>query len=407
MEAKSDKTVLIVSLSSMHRDPRVLRQARTLKCRYRVVLAGFGEYQESGLEFISLGTEKNELIRNMKTRLRDAFIERNVLYRLYQKVSSRIPIGFRSFHTRIQEFLLLNTGYAKRIEAAARGKNVDLIIANDFSSLVPVQRGIGARPLLYDAHEYTPGQITGGERVGSRRIFVEYVLRKYLPRCASVTTVGEGIAREYEEVFGIPRPVVVLNAPQFVKQDPSESVPDRIRLVHHGVASRQRFVEEMIRTADFLDDRFELDLYLLHGDEEYYRELKDLCRSKGGVKLLEPVPMDQLTVRLNEYDIGIYILAPHNFNQLHALPNKFFEFVQGRLAVVIGPSPEMAAYVRKYDLGVVAEDFTAESLAKSLNALTREDILRFKRNADKHAYELSAEPQMEKLKSIVESLIGK
>ena len=45
---------------------------------------------------------------------------------------------------------------------------------------------------------------------------------------------------------------------------------------------------------------------------------------------------------------------PINFNNKLALPNKLFDYVQARLGVLIGPSPEMVHYVEEYDLGEVA-----------------------------------------------------
>ena len=93
----------------------------------------------------------------------------------------------------------------------------------------------------------------------------------------------------------------------------------------------------------------------------------------------------------NEYDIGLYLLRPANFNNRFALPNKFFEFVQGRLAVAIGPSPEMARIVHEYGLGIVAEDFTPETLAQELNNLDPPAIAGFKQAAHAAADELCAE----------------
>ena len=57
--------------------------------------------------------------------------------------------------------------------------------------------------------------------------------------------------------------------------------------------------------------------------------------------------MHELPRMANDYDVGLYLLPPTNFNQRYALPNKFFEFIQGRLAIAIGPSPEMAKLVER------------------------------------------------------------
>jgi hypothetical protein len=94
-------------------------------------------------------------------------------------------------------------------------------------------------------------------------------------------------------------------------------------------------------------------------------------------------------------------LAPTNFNNKYALPNKLFEFVQGRLAICIAPSPEMERIVKEFDLGVVAQDFSAESMAMAIKSLTKEKIAHFKAQSDKSARELSAEKNREKFLQLV------
>jgi len=109
---------------------------------------------------------------------------------------------------------------------------------------------------------------------------------------------------------------------------------------------------------------------------------------------------------LNQYDIGVYILEPSSFNNFHALPNKFFEFVQARLAIGIAPSPEMARIVKEYDLGVVAEDFSPESLATRLMNLDHEKINYYKLQSHKVSRLMSAEQNHKILLDLVRQVLG-
>src|SRR5205823_126992 len=140
------------------------------------------------------------------------------------------------------------------------------------------------------------------------------------------------------------RATVVRNAPPFADLQPSE-VHEPIRILHHGAALRGRGLEEMLRVADLLDDRFTLDFVLVEHTPGFRDALIDRAKDNPRVRFPPPVPMRELVTLANGYDIGLYLLRPSNFNQLHALPNKFFEFIQGRLALAIGPSPEMAHLV--------------------------------------------------------------
>ena len=106
---------------------------------------------------------------------------------------------------------------------------------------------------------------------------------------------------------------------------------------------------------------------------------------------------------LNSYDIGFYYLEPKGFNVTYSLPNKFFEFIQARLAVVVGPSPNMVEIVREFDCGFISEEFTVDSMIETLQSLTPEVIDRMKRNSDRAARELCYEKEGKKLLALIES----
>ena len=142
-------------------------------------------------------------------------------------------------------------------------------------------------------------------------------------------------------------------------------------------------------------------------DTAYLRELKARYAGSDRVRIHPPVAPHELPGTLNAHDVGVYVLPPVSFNHLWALPNKIFDFVQGRLALVVGPSPEMAAVVRRHRIGVVTDDFTPESLALALDALTAEDVRRYKGASAVAARELSAEQQVLAWERAVDTLAAR
>ena len=80
-----------------------------------------------------------------------------------------------------------------------------------------------------------------------------------------------------------------------------------------------------------------------------------------------------------------------NRNHLWTLPNKFFDYLQARLAIAISPNPEMKRLVEFYDLGIVADDFDVKQLAMKINRLTINEINKYKENCDKVAKLFSIE----------------
>ena len=246
--------------------------------------------------------------------------------------------------------------------------------------------------MLFDAHEYA---LRENEELWHWRWFeapmIRYLCKEYIPRADAMMTVCPGIVDAYRDLTGV-QASVVTNAPEYneLAVRPHRS-GQPIQMVHHGGLSRSRKLENMIYLMDHLDQRFELNLVLVGTDPAYRRQLEQLAARTGRVRFVPPVGMRELPAFLNQFDLGLYLLEPLNFNNLHSLPNKLFEFIQARLAVAVGASPEMAEVVKRTQVGVVGADFQPKSLAVLLNALSSDDINRFKHRAAAAAWEMSAE----------------
>ncbi len=120
--------------------------------------------------------------------------------------------------------------------------------------------------------------------------------------------------------------------------------------------------------------------------------LRDAATDLGDrVRIVPPVAMTEISNTINEYDVEIMFYPPTGPNVEFALPNKFFEAIQGRLGVVVGESPMMAELVREYGLGPVVQGWTGADLARTLSELTSDDVAAFKRAAHSAAGALNAE----------------
>ena len=160
----------------------------------------------------------------------------------------------------------------------------------------------------------------------------------------------------------------------------------------------------MIEMMQYTDQRYSLTLMLITTSPSYTKKLHSLACDMKNICFIDPVPMPEIVNNLKEYDVGLYLLEPTSYNTMMALPNKLFEFVQGRLAIAIGPSPEMAGIVRKYDLGIVAKDFDPKTMALLLNSLSPNQIQYFKEQSHKAAYDLSAKKGNEILDRYLEKI---
>ncbi len=312
----------------------------------------------------------------------------------------RIPAApHRPPLARVANLFRLRTGHYRHLvwvpglrELAARHRGRHDFIAVHDLRLLPVALAIRGRRgrVFFDAREYYARHYEDllWWRLTYQR-FNRDLCRRYLRRADVVATVSPGLATEYRREFGTACEVMP-SLPAPLDLVPQPVAPDRVRLVHHGLASPSRRLEGMILMVDHLPERFTLDLILVPADPAYLEKLRRLCATRPRVRLLPPLPFAQLVAATNTYDVGVFLVPPVSFNLRFALPNKFFEFVQARLMIAIGPSVDMARYVREHDLGVVAADFQPASLAAALAPLTAADVARFKANAHRAAAVLNS-----------------
>lgn len=377
-EASGEGQVLVMSFSLLRSDARVLRQIRLLIAEgYRVSTLGYGEAPDGAEEHLRI---PDEVVSWHKDRAR-------LMTRRFRAAYRTAPV--------VQA--------ATRLLHGRRGR-YDVVLADDIDTL-PLALDLTPRGGVHaDLHEYHSRQ---REELLRWRLFVapyyRWLVRTYGPRADSVTTVGQRLAEQYEQEFGL-RCGVVYNAPE--RSDlPVGEVGDPVRIVHAGHATPGR-LGTVLAAMELVTSGATLDLYLVQGGG-YADELAARYADHPRVRVHDGVPPAELVRTLNAYDVGIHILAPVSFNHRYAMPNKLFDYVQARLGVLIGPSPEMASLVREHDVGWVSEGFTAADVARTIDGLTRLDVARAKAASDVAARVLCAEEQVAGWAEPVRELVGR
>lgn len=280
----------------------------------------------------------------------------------------------------------------------------DLLVVEDIQ-LLPLAFEIkGEGKVLFDAREYYPRQNEGEfwfELFEKKRRV--QLCQDYMTRCDAVVTVSEGLRREYLKEFGVVSEVY-RSTPSYVELYARPVNPDKIRMVYHGAANRNRRIEKLIEMISLLDERFSLDMILI-GNLRYQNELRRKAASVNNVTFLEPVPLEKIITTIGQYDIGLCYFEPTTFNLKNCLPNKFFEYIQARLMIALGPTPDMVKLVKEFGCGVVAESFSITAMANSLNSLTAASIDKGKQRSDRAARELCFEKEREKMVALLDRLL--
>jgi len=381
LRASARPRVLILSFTETIRNPRPLKQIAVLKDRYDVTVASFGPSPDPDVEFIALDPDPPRRglakVTGIFTLL---FLLR--MYRAHESLDAR------------------NQDPLRRL----RGRSWDLVIAHDPDTLAVAMQLDSRNGVLVDLHEFSPDM---NEPSWRWRVldqpYYRWVCRTHVPRAAAVTTVSPGIVDRYRREFGF-ESTLVMNATPYFDGSPSDP-GTTIRLVHSGIAAPDRRLEVLVDAVVASGADVTLDLFLLEPDADYSALLRRRAGADPRIRFNDPVAYRDLVPTLNRFDVGVHVIAPTSFNNLWALPNKFFDFIQARLGVIIGPSPAMARIAEEEGIGVVLPSFEADDLRAALDSLERGQVDAWKRASDLAAPRLSGEAQASIWADLVDDLI--
>lgn len=370
------RRALVASMSPLATDPRILREIDWLSIDgWTVDTLGMGRIPDERVaEHFATGDAP---------RWTDSRIAKGVIH-AFLPYRARFRILMRS---RISDALSATTD------------RYDLIVVNDVD-FVPwiVEEGPGLLApggrIHLDLHEWHPAE------PGAPADFTAWLIRGYeawktdqlaSPVFTSRSTVAPGLGELYQKRYAIDPLSIIRNSPAFEEREPSTVDPESIELAYHGNADLSRGLGLLAETMSLLEPRFRLNL-MLTGDESDKKALHGLLAGQADrITYHDPVPVTQIAERINAWDLEIIFYPPTHTNLRFSLPNKLFEAIQGRLGVVVGESPDMAAVVREYGFGTVVEGWTAGALATALNALSAADVTAMKSAVDTAARELNSE----------------
>jgi len=266
----------------------------------------------------------------------------------------------------------------------------DALHAHDLNTL-PVAAALARRlrlPLTYDAHELYPEISTLSRREAAVWRFVE---RHLAGRADHTVTVCDSIAAEIERRYGVTRPTVLLNCPatagangasalqpagrgasvgRVPKQAPDEGAAGDGEpvILYQGGFSRHRGLDTLVRSAHGL----ERGTVVLMGWGQIEGELQALIAGEGlagRVRIVGPVPPDEVVASAAGAAIGVIPYEPVGLNNTYTTPNKLFDYMAAGLPVVASRLPELTRFVEGGEMGLTFPPGDPAALAAALNEL--------------------------------------
>lgn len=377
------KNIAILCDSNPFLKPRPARMIEMLKDHYPLFVFGRGIEENERVLSLPLSKSSSQRSEEENNAILKACLEKNFDFLLYTK------------ERQILQDKLLST------------PSLSLLIIEDITLLPFALNYKEKNPkckIMIDLREFYPLEYENDSSwLRSFGAFFEYLCSHFLHKVDFALTVSEGIARKYQEAYSLPC-TLFLSLPPYYPLTPSQNTT--IRLIYHGLISSDRESENLLEIARNLRSGIEMNLMVLSNHTQFLQEFKNEAQNIPNLSLLPPVRLEEIIPFTSRFDVGLITLKPNGFNNTHALPNKFFEYIQARLALLTTPLPSLAPLIERYRLGKCSSDFSTSSIIEAINSLSLEEVQTYKQNSHIASEELNLTSNQAKILNIIQTLLG-
>ena len=282
-----------------------------------------------------------------------------------------------------------------------------LLVSNDLDTLLGtyVASKFKRVPIVHDCHEYFRGVPELNGRPGASSAW-KWIEDRIFPKLHFVYAVNDSIAEIYSKEYGneihVIRNVPVTREKIVAKNKSDLGIPaDTMIILYQGAVNVDRGLDEAIQAMKFVTIKTQL---LIIGTGDVIGKLKDLAiKEKVTDKVIftGAIPFEDLYEYTRMADIGLSIEKDVSLNYHFCLPNKFLDYIQARIPVLVTPLPEMKAIVDKYQIGEFIEGHDPQYLATKFESMLNSDKLPvYRENLELAAAELCWEKEEQQLKDI-------
>lgn len=287
-------------------------------------------------------------------------------------------------------------------------RDVDIIHCNDLNAL-PV--GVLLKlffnkkiKIIYDAHEHESFRAGYSQSMQKITRFIEARLICYADK---VITVSPSIANDYNSMYGIDIPTLILNTP-FYKEQKKEDIfrkkfaipQNNIIFLYQGGLQPDRGILEF---AKFIDGKKNMS-YVIMGYGSLTNDVKAFVQKSTNVFYHEAVSPEVLLSYTKSADIGVCIEKPICKSWDYALPNKMFEYLVSGLPIVVGGLQEMKKFVIEHKIGYILDIYT-EDISKVDLDLIVNDCLSKQQNVKEKANIFNWQREEKKLLALYKDVV--
>lgn len=261
--------------------------------------------------------------------------------------------------------------------------------------------------IIYDSHEYQ-SEILGFNKF--KRFYTKKIEAFLLLFVDEVITVSDGIANEYQRLFNIKKPYVLINSPNsfslpkknnYFREEFNIKKESKVFL-YQGSISKGRGIETILEAFSKLNQKYG-DQYtvVFMGYGVLVEKVKEYSRNNSNIFYQVAVAPDIVLNYTMSADFGLCMTQPNCLNHIYCLPNKFFEYMAANIPVISADLKEVKKLVDEYNLGVVMHEYTTDGLIAAVLRSFEFDEANFNKNIVKFNADFSWESQAERILSKV------
>ena len=296
----------------------------------------------------------------------------------------------------------------------------DLIVSNDLDTLPanylanrikhPFWKKQQAKsPIghLHDCHEYFRGV---PELVGRRIVTAiwKWTEDRIFPKLRSVVAVNRSVAdlytSEYGNIIEVIRNVPFRKSLTGARDKNTMNIhPDQKIILYQGAVNVDRGLEEAILAMKYLKSDAILVIAGVGDISQYLENLTTENGLSAKVRFTGQIPFHDLHSLTLMADLGLSIEKDVSLNYHFCLPNKFLDYIQANVPVLVSPFPEMKAIVDQYGIGEFIENHDPVKLAAHMDSMldNPDKMAIYKHNLLKAAGDLCWELEEARLLEVV------
>ncbi|MCL2313060.1 MAG: glycosyltransferase [Firmicutes bacterium] len=287
----------------------------------------------------------------------------------------RLPYKNKRLRLLFKRTVLFYAEYNIRLFFILLLSKADIFLSNDTDSLPAnyLASKIRCKKLVFDAHELFPELPELAHRPNVRGVW-QKIEDRIFPKLKYCYTVCHSIADYYNQKYNI-QMEVVRNVP-YASDTTTEKLlcyPEKKIILYQGAVNLGRGLEWVIDAMPLVENA----VLVIIGDGEMLNELKrrvnqlQLCEK---VLFLGCISGSELHRYTPSADLGLCLLENRGLNYYYSLPNRIFDYLHAGVPVLATDFPEISNIVKKYNTGILVNQYNPEYLANVINNFFTNDF---------------------------------